>query len=126
MNYAKIGTRTILGLIYFVFGLNFFFQFLPQPPSTEAMSNLTGAIYMSGYMFQFVKITEIVGGALLLLNLFTPLALVILAPITLNILAIHAFLDPSGLPVGLVLIVLHVALGYFYIDKFKPMLSMKD
>lgn len=126
MKHAKTGARTILGLIYFVFGLNFFFQFLPQPPSTEAMSNLTGAIYMSGYMFQFIKITEIVGGALLLLNLFTPLALVILAPITLNILAMHAFLDPAGLPVGLLLTVVHIALGYFYFDKFKPMLAMKN
>lgn len=126
MNIAKTGARVILGLIYFVFGLNFFFQFLPQPPSTEAMSSLTGAIFMSGYLFQFIKITEIIGGALLLLNLFTPLALVILAPITLNILIMHAFLDPAGLPVGLVLTVVHIALGYFYFDKFKPMLSMKN
>lgn len=126
MKHAKTGARVILGLIYFVFGLNFFFQFLPQPPSTEEMTKLTGAIYMSGYMFQFIKVTEIVGGALLLLNLFTPLALVILAPITLNIFMMHAFLDPAGLPVGLVLTVTHIALGYFYFDKFKPMLAMKN
>ncbi len=126
MKYAKTGSRVILGLIYFIFGLNFFLQFIPQPPSSEEMTKLTTAIYMSGYMFQFIKITEIIGGALLLLNLFTPLALVILAPITLNIIAMHAFLDPSGLPVGLVLAVIHIALGYFYFDKFKPMLAMKN
>jgi putative oxidoreductase len=125
MKYFKLGSRYVLGLIYFVFGLNFFFQFLPVPPSSEEMQKLTGAIYMSGYMFQFIKITEIVGGFMLLTNLFTPLALVILAPITLNILAMHAFLDPSGLIMGSVLTVLHVALGVFYIKAYKPMLAMK-
>jgi putative oxidoreductase len=125
MKYFKLGSRTVLGLIYFVFGLNFFFQFLPVPPSSEEMQKLTGAIYMSGYLFQFIKITEIVGGLMLLTNLFTPLALVILAPITLNIVAMHAFLDPSGLVMGLLLTVLHVALGAFYFKHYKAMLVTK-
>ncbi len=124
--WLKVGTRSILGLVYLIFGLNFFLQFLPVPPSSEEMSKLTGAIYMSGYMFQFIKITEIVGGALLLLNLFTPLALVILAPITLNIVAMHAFLDPAGLPIGLVITALHIFLGVLYIENFKPMLKAKN
>ena len=125
MKYFKIGSRYVLGLIYFVFGLNFFFQFLPVPPSSEEMQKLTGAIYMSGYLFQFIKITEIVGGFMLLANLFTPLALVILAPITLNILAMHAFLDPSGVVMGLLITIIHVALGAFYINYYKPMLVRK-
>lgn len=125
MKWLKIGSRSVLGLVYFVFGLNFFLHFLPVPPGTEEMQKLTGAIYMSGYMFQFIKITEIVGGLLLLTNFFTPLALVILAPITLNILAMHAFLDPAGLPMGLLLTVIHVTLGGLYIQSYKPMLVAK-
>ncbi|MFN9066375.1 MAG: DoxX family membrane protein [Bdellovibrionales bacterium] len=125
MKYFKLGSRTVLGLIYFVFGLNFFFQFLPVPPSSEEMQKLTGAIYMSGYLFQFIKITEIFGGLMLMTNLFTPLALIILAPITLNILAMHAFLDPSGLVIGSLLTILHVALGVLYFKHYKAMLVMK-
>ena len=100
MNKAKLAARIILGLAYLVFGLNFFLQFLPTPPSSEAMGKITGAIYQTGYMFQFIKITEIVGGLLLVVGLYVPLALVILAPITLNIVLMHAFLDPSGVGLG--------------------------
>lgn len=125
MNYIKTGTRLLLGLIYFIFGLNFFLHFIPQPPSPDAMGKLMGAFFESGYLFPFIKVTEIICGALLLLNLFTPLALIILAPITLNIFAVHAFLDPAGLPITLVILALHLFLGFQYLKYYKPMLVAK-
>ncbi|MFN8790784.1 MAG: DoxX family protein [Bdellovibrionales bacterium] len=125
MKHVKTGARLLLGLAYVVFGMNFFLQFLPQPPSAEPMAKLMGAFFESGYLFPFIKLTEIIAGALLLTNLFVPLALVILAPITLNIVAVHAFLDPSGLPVGALLLVLHVFLGLQYLSHYKPMLTAK-
>ncbi len=125
MKHATTAARIILGLAYTVFGLNFFFQFLPLPPSTEAMGAITGAIYNTGYMFQFIKITEIVGGLMLLSGLFVPLALVVLAPITLNIVLMHGFLDPSGMALGLLLTVIHVFLGIRYLNYYRPMLAAK-
>lgn len=125
MKHVKTGARLLLGVAYFVFGLNFFLQFIPQPPSAESMAKLMGAFFESGYLFPFIKVTEIVAGGLLLANLFVPLALVILAPITLNIVAVHAFLDPAGLPVGVILMVLHVFLGLQYLKHYQPMLAAR-
>lgn len=120
-----LGARLLLGLIYFVFGLNFFFQFIPLPPNPEAASNLLGAFFASGYMFPFIKLTEIIGGLALLSGLFMPLALVVLAPITLNILALHLFLAPAGLPMTFVIVVLHLFLGYVNRDKYAALLKMR-
>ena len=122
---SKTIARLILGLAYTVFGLNFFFHFLPMPPSTEAMGKITGAIYGTGYMFQFIKLTEIIAGLLLLSGLFVPLALVVLAPITLNIVLMHGFLDAAGIGPAIVILVLHVFLGVKYLNYYRPMLVRK-
>ena len=122
---SKTAARILLGLAYTVFGLNFFFHFLPMPPSTEAMGKITGAIYGTGYMFQFIKLTEITCGLLLLSGFFVPLALVVLAPITVNIVLMHGFLDPAGIIPALVILVLHVFLGAKYLNYYKPMLTKK-
>ncbi len=57
-----LGLRIILGLIYFVFGLNGFLQFIPMPPLPEGPMALMGAMMASGYLLPSIKITEIVGG----------------------------------------------------------------
>jgi putative oxidoreductase len=116
--------RILLGLAFVVFGLNFFLHFLPQPapprPVMDFMIPFAGAGYMN-----VVKVIEIGAGLLLLANVLVPLALVLLAPVLVGILIFHASLEPSGLPLPLVLISLEVALAYFYRDAFKPMLQVK-
>ena len=125
MSKVKTALRLLLGLMFVVFGLNFFLHFIPQPPPSEAAAAFLGALFQTGYFFPFVKITEIVVGILLLANLFVPLALVVLAPITLNILAVHLFLDPAGLPIGIVVAGLNLALGIMYIDSYRGLLKTK-
>lgn len=125
MSKVKLAARILLGLAYLIFGLNFFLQFLPLPPSTEAMGKITGAIYQTGYMFQFIKLTEIVGGLLLVLGLYVPMALIVLAPVTLNIVLMHAFLDPAGVGAGLVLTILHIFLGFAYLKHYRPLFVAK-
>src|SRR5262245_61920094 len=70
--------RILLGLVFFVCGLDGFLHFLPQPtePPPEAAMSLAIALFKSGYLFQLIKGTEVVVGALLLANRFVPLALV--------------------------------------------------
>ena len=125
MKHVKTAARLLLGVLFLTFGLNFFFQFLPMPPSPEPMGKLMGAFFESGYLFQFIKVTEILMGLLLLANLFVPLALVILAPITLNIVAAHLFLDPAGIGAAALILVLHVFLGVQYFSYYKTMLTAK-
>ena len=72
------GARIVLGLIFFVFGLNGFFNFLPVPPPPEgAATQFMMGLGASGFFFPLLKITEIVVGAALLANRFVPLALVV-------------------------------------------------
>ena len=98
-------TRVFLGVILTIFGLNGFLGFLPLPPLEGAALDFVGALAATGYFLPLVKLTEITCGVLLLANRYVPLALAILTPVLVNILAFHYFLAPSGLlvPIALVL-----------------------
>lgn len=114
--------RILLGLVFFVFGLNGFLHFLPQPPMPGKAGELLGAMVGSGYLMLLVKATETAAGALLLSNRFVPVALALLAPVVVNIVAFHAVLAPSGIAVPLVVLGLELYLAYAYRDAFSPML----
>lgn len=117
--------RLFLGLIYVVFGLNGFLQFLPMPPMPEAAGAFAGALGATGYMFPFIKVTEIACGLALLSGFFSPLALIVLAPITLNIFMFHLVLTPGlqnvVLPVVMIVAQFLAAKGYW--KKFEPLLK---
>ena len=115
--------RILLGLIFFVFGLNGFLNFLPTPPMPEAAGSFAGALAATGYMFPLIKLIEVIVGILLLANKFVPLALLLLAPITVNILLFHAVLAPAGLPLPIVILVLHLYLARVHSAAYKPILT---
>ena len=122
---SVIAARIVLGLIYFVFGLNFFLHFLPTPPSAGgAADTFVGGLFQSGYFFPMLKGIEVVLGALLLVGLFVPLALVILMPISLNILLFHAFLTPDS-TMGIIIVLVHLYLAWSYRDYYKPLFNLK-
>ncbi len=81
------------------------------------------ALMKSGYMFPLIKGTETLAGLLLLTNRFAPLALVLLAPVLVNIVAFHAFLAPAGLPLALVLPALEVGLARNHRAAYRPLLG---
>jgi len=83
------------------------------------------ALFASGYFFPLLKGTEIVAGVLLLGNRFVPLALTLLAPVLVNIVAFHAFLAPVGLPIPIVLAAGELYLAWSYRDAFAPMLRAR-
>jgi len=120
--YAQTAARILLGLIFFVFGLNGFFHFLPQPPMPEGPRAFFGALMKTGYMIPLLFTTQTVVGALLLLNRFVPLALALIAPVIVNIILFHAFLAPSGFPIPAVVLVLELYLAWSYRGAFRPML----
>lgn len=107
--------RVLLGLVFFVFGLNGFLNFLPQPPHEGAAAAFLGALAATGYMFPLIKATEVIAGAMLLSNRFVPLALLLLAPIVVNIAAFNVALAGSGY--GLVVAI--VALGGFLAWRYR-------
>ncbi len=106
--------RILLGLMFFVFGLIGLLNLIPPPKDLpERMQAFNTGLMATQYFFPFLKATETVCGLLLLINMFVPLALVILAPIVLNIFFVHAFLAPEGLPLAIVIGLLMVYLSFF-------------
>ena len=120
-------SQILLGLILLVAGgLNGFFHFLPEQASTlntqciECQSFIEGLL-STGYMLYLVKMTELIVGVMLILGMFVPLALVLIAPVVLNIAMYHLFLDPSGLPIALIITVLYAWLAYQNLETFRPL-----
>jgi len=110
--------RLLLGLIFVVFGLNGFLNFLSMGPMPAGLAGqFIGALFLSHY-FWVVAALQIVGGVLLLLNRFVPLALVLLGPIIVNILLYHLFLNPAGIALALVVTILWFIVFYGHRQHF--------
>lgn len=118
-------TRVALGLVFVVFGANFFLHFLPQPPAPPAALAFAGALFASGYVFPLIKTLEVVAGALLLARVAVPFALVLLAPIIVNIVAFHALLAPSGLPLALFVLAAELHQAWVNRRTFAPLFERK-
>lgn len=125
MKKTQLAARYLLGLIFAVFGANGFLQFLPMPPMEGIPAQLMGAFAATGYFFPLLKGTETICGILLLAGVYVPLALVILAPITLQIFMFHFFLTPGQWGFAAFLIVCHVMAARYYWSAYKPLLKMK-
>jgi uncharacterized membrane protein YphA (DoxX/SURF4 family) len=121
-----LAARVILGLIFFVFGLNGFLHFIPQPPAPAAASAFAGALAASGYLFPLLKSVEVVAGALLLAGVFIPLALTLLAPVIVNIVAFHLFLAPGNYVVIALILATEFYLAWAHRAAFAPMLAMRS
>lgn len=121
--WLPVVTRTLLGLLFVVFGLNGFLHFLPMPPIGGKAGDLMGAFAAAGYLFPLIKATEIAGGLALLTGRFVPLGLTILAPVVVNIAAFHIALTPGEVGMSVFLLAATAYLGWAYRDAFRGMLS---
>ncbi len=125
---ATHAARILLGLVFFVFGLNGFLNFIPMPPQIPAgAAALMGAFSATGYLMALIKGTEVLVGVLLLTNRFVPLALALLAPVLVNILAFHFFLEPATtLVMPVVLLVSALFLAWQHRNRYVPMLQARN
>ncbi len=121
MSKAKLAARLIFGLLWVVFSLNFFFHFLPTPPPSEAGMKFLSGLMANPFFFPFMKTIELGVGILLLANIAVPLALVLIAPISVNIMLYHGVLAPEGAGLAILLVVLNVFLGIAYFDSYRPL-----
>lgn len=105
MKIASTGARYLLGLIFFIFGLNGFLNFIHMPPPSGLAGQYMGALFQSHFLV-VVFLLELIPAVLLLAGRYVPLALVLLGPVVVNIFLFHALLAPAGLPLALVVVVL--------------------
>ncbi len=105
MRIASVIARYLAGVIFLVFGLNGFLNFIPMPPPGGIAGQFMGALSVSHYLWVIFAF-QLVAGVLLLANRYVPLAVAMLAPVIVNILTFHALMAPSGLPLALFVAVL--------------------
>lgn len=116
--------RVLLGLMFLVFGLNGFLNFMPPPKDLpQDIVTVSGALVKAGYM-TVVSATEVLVAALLLSGRFVPLALALLAPIVVGIITFHVYLAPATIAPGIVVLVMELYLAWAYRSAFRPMLRM--
>src|SRR6478672_11791751 len=118
MKIAVLISRLLLGLISVVFGLNGFLNFLNMGPMPTGLAGqFIGALVLSHY-YWVVAALQIIGGVLLLVNRFVPLALVLLGPVIVNILLYHVFLNPAGIGLAIVVAILWLIVFYGHRQYF--------
>jgi len=119
MKVATIIVRTLLGLMFVVFGANIFLQFIPKPPDPQPKlaEDFINALMVSHYI-HVVGALQFVGGLLLLIGRFVPLGLTLLGPVIVNIALFHIFLAPSGLPMVAVVSAMALFLLWSYRSAF--------
>jgi uncharacterized membrane protein YphA (DoxX/SURF4 family) len=117
--------RYLLGLIFTVFGLNGFLNFIHQPPPANPLAIQFFIAIGSSHFAAFFFALQVLGGLLLLSGYFVPLALTILAAELYNILAFHLTLAPASIPPALVASVLWVLVFFQYRKSFEGILAAK-
>lgn len=119
MKYAIHTSRILLGLVFFVFGLNGFLHFMgPVPEIPGQAGAFIGALIGSGYIYVIAGL-QVVGGVCLLIgSRFVPLGLTLVGPVIVNIMLYHIFLDHMMNPIAIVVSILALFLLWVYRYKF--------
>ena len=117
--------RLLLGLVFLFGSVTFFLNLIPPPTDMpERLKTFNEGLRASGYFFNLLKVTELACSLMLVTGFFVPLALVVLAPISLNIFLVHAILAPEGLPLAVIIGVLITYLSFFaepYAGVIRPL-----
>jgi uncharacterized membrane protein YphA (DoxX/SURF4 family) len=115
--------RILLGLIMVVFPVNALFIKAIKPKMPEKAQFVMDTFRDTGYLLHFIQGTELVIGILLLTGYFTPLALIILMPISINILFFHIFLAPPVIGPGLFIFLMNAFLMSSYRTEYLNLLN---
>lgn len=126
MKIAVIIVRILLGAMFVVFSIAYFFDLIPQPPMPDGpLKNYMMGIMASGYLMSLIKITELICGLALVIGRFAPLATVVIFPVSVNILFTHALLEQTGLPVAIFIILANLFLAYAYRKNYETLVMAK-
>lgn len=123
MKIAAIIIRVLMGLLFLFSSAAFFFNLVPTPELTGSLKTFNDGVTASGYLMQLIKGTELVCAIAFIVGRFVPLAVVVIFPVIVNIVLVHAFLAPEGLPVAIFLLLANLFLAYYYRDRYKTLVA---
>lgn len=121
--YAVITVRVLLGLIFLFSGITGFLAGKSMNGVPEAMIPTMQMLWNTG-IFQLIKTTEIVAGLMLLTGFFPQLAALFLAPLCIGIIIVNSMISPAYLPMGVLVTLMNMYLGYAYWDKYKAIFNL--
>ncbi len=124
MRIIVLVSRILLGVIFTVFGLNGFLNFLPMQPPPGLAGQYMAAVFQSHYI-SYIFAFQLISGILLLANQFVPLAIAVLAGVLTNILLFHITMNPQGLPLALFTLLLWGIVFYSVRQHFAGIFAQK-
>jgi len=113
--------RGLLGLMFIAGPLATAFHLVPEPVLPPHAAAFMRALADSRYMLPLLWASEIAAGILVLSEALTPLGLVLLAPVLLNIAAFHLFLAPANAAPATVACALELLLAWHYRAAYAPL-----
>ncbi len=115
--------RILLGIILIIFGVNKFGHFMPMPPMEGDAATFMNGLGVSGYMFPLLGIMEIGIGILLALKKAVPFALILLAPLAINMVLFHIFMAPQGIVPAALVFIFNTILIYTNWNSYKNLFN---
>ena len=115
--------RICLGIMLVVFGSNKLLHFIPMDAPTGTAGEFMSSLNATGYIFPLLGILEVFIGLMLLLKKWVPFAIILLAPISVNILLFHLFLELPGVAVALLIAIFNGILIYKHWKLYRPLFS---
>lgn len=114
-----------MGLLFLFASISYLFNLITPPELTGNVKLFMDGLMATGYMMTLIKVTELVCGVAFVTGYFVPLAAVIISPIIVNIFLFHYFVEPSGMAMGIFLVLGNAFLGYYYWDRYKQLFIAK-
>jgi uncharacterized membrane protein YphA (DoxX/SURF4 family) len=127
MKIAMIIVRTLMGLLFIFASVVVLFNLMGPPPECpiEIARKFNEGMFAPPYFVKVLKITELLCGIAFVAGRYVPLATIVIAPVIINIFLYHAFVDTSGLPVAVFLVVANIFVAYYYRKSYAGLLAAK-
>lgn len=125
MKIAVIIVRVLLGLLFLFASVSFFFKLFPAPEMQGDIKTFNEGLMVAVYMMPLVKFIELLCGVLFLIGRYVTLATVLIFPISLNIFLYHTFMDTTGIPIAIFVLVANLFLAYYHRNNYKSLFVPK-
>lgn len=126
MKIAMIIVRTLMGLLFLFASIVVLFNIMPPPDNLPAnVKTFMEGVKATGYLMTLIKVTELACGLAFVAGRYVPLATIVIAPVIVNIFLFHLFVDTSGLPVGIFLVLANSFVAYYYRASYAPLFVAK-
>ena len=126
MKIAVVIVRTLMGLLFLFASISYLANLMPPPELSGNVKLFMDGMLATGYMMTLIKGTELVCGIAFVTGRFVPLAMLVITPVIVNIFLFHLFVETSGLPVGVALVLGNLFLAHAHWGTFKPLLSARS